>query len=424
MTTARKVFHCVVDETILTTNISEIKKWCSNGGITLIVPLYTLERLHALKKANSQVGMNAREAVRFLDRVTSGKDSIPPERVVLQGPMEQYEKWSEAERYFLPEFEEEVQEETNADGVGIDTDAEKTMDKVDAVEEVDPTNDLSQMLLNKLNFKKDVDANSITSAGTRSGPVSPSSSRSSNTSPECTSAQLATDSSPKKDAPVNGHCRSKSNSIIPPVPAALKPLLSSILWRLHENKADPSSSVNGCILITNDRTKQEWAQKFGVATKNVHQLRTAILYEEKEYKNRCKYIEKTQPAEPKPLLSYENDSDEDELVFIPRGRGKSSVRGSPGRNITPRKPSQTANAPNVEKMVDVPSQPIDPDSFNRSIGTVKKPVVEPSSPSRPSRQSRGTGGGSRGNASNRRGAPRGNARGGGSGRGRGKLWVP
>ena len=331
--------------------------------------------------------------------------------------MEQYEDWKEAERYFLPEFEEEEGEAQKDPAVDGDVEADTT----NSEEVMDPTNDLSQMLLNKLNFKKGADATSTTSAGTPSGPVSPSSSRSSNTSPECTTAQLTTDSPPKEDAPVNGHCRSGSTSVIPPVPTALKPLLSSILWRLHNNEADASTPVNSCILITNDRTKQEWAQKFGISTKNVHQLRTAILYEEKEYKNRCKYIEKTQPADPKPLLSYENDSDEDELVFVPRGRGKATGRGSPGRkNNTPKKSSQTGNAVSAEKMVDVPSQPIDPDSFNRSIGTVKKPVVEPLSP--PSRPSRGTGGGSRGNPSNRRGGPRRGSR--GAGRGRGKLWVP
>ena len=41
MSTGRKVFHCAVDETALTTNISEIKKWTTNGAITLIVPLYS-----------------------------------------------------------------------------------------------------------------------------------------------------------------------------------------------------------------------------------------------------------------------------------------------------------------------------------------------------------------------------------------------
>lgn len=42
MSTGRKVFHCAVDETALTTNISEIKKWTTNGAITLVVPLYSM----------------------------------------------------------------------------------------------------------------------------------------------------------------------------------------------------------------------------------------------------------------------------------------------------------------------------------------------------------------------------------------------
>lgn len=41
MSTGRKVFHCAVDETALSTNISEIKKWTSNGAIDLVVPLYS-----------------------------------------------------------------------------------------------------------------------------------------------------------------------------------------------------------------------------------------------------------------------------------------------------------------------------------------------------------------------------------------------
>ena len=41
MSAGRKIFHCAVDETALTTNISEIKKWTTNGSITLVVPLYS-----------------------------------------------------------------------------------------------------------------------------------------------------------------------------------------------------------------------------------------------------------------------------------------------------------------------------------------------------------------------------------------------
>lgn len=57
MATGRKVFHCAVDDTALTTNISEIKKWTSNGAITLVVPLYSrltacLVRRHLITDRN------------------------------------------------------------------------------------------------------------------------------------------------------------------------------------------------------------------------------------------------------------------------------------------------------------------------------------------------------------------------------------
>ena len=116
-----------------------------------------LERLHALKRAGSQIAINAREAVRFLDRVTSGKDNVTAERVSLQGPMEQYEKWEDAEKFFLPEFEEEpeaIEHGVNGDGQVL-TDNAKDGKKNGATSSPD---DLSQMLLNKLNFKKDSDA--------------------------------------------------------------------------------------------------------------------------------------------------------------------------------------------------------------------------------------------------------------------------
>ncbi|KAL1961649.1 hypothetical protein VTN77DRAFT_1364 [Rasamsonia byssochlamydoides] len=425
MSTGRKVFHCAVDDTALTTNISEIKKWTSNGAITLFVPLYTLERLRAPKRGGSQLAINAREAVRFLDRVTSGKDSIPADRITLQGPMEQYETWAEAEKFFLPEFEEEPEESNEV----VDDDISTPKMEEDAKPNGSAkgaNDDLSQMLLSKLNFKKEPDAVSLPSTGTHSGPASRSSSRSSQTSPEYVDGNVTK----PKSQQTHGHQRSASSSSIPATPPVLRPLLSALLWRLHSNP-DTSSPARSLILLTNDRVTQTWAQKFGIMTKNIHQLRTAILYEEKEYKNRCKYAEKLQAAaaaaDPKPLFSYDNDSDEDELVFVPRGRGKGATRGVIGRGGNTRKSaaSKPAVVPPVETTVEVPSEPIDPDSFNRSLGvttTVKKPAVDLSSQAG---AARGLAASSRRHGGGRRG---GSARGGGSGRGgsrgRGKLWVP
>lgn len=434
MSTGRKVFRCAVDETALSTNISEIKKWTTNGAIDLVVPLYTLERLHALKRAGSQVAINAREAVRFLDRVTSGKDHIAADRVVLQGPMEQYERWEEAEKFFLPEFEEEpevVDEALSNKEPATEPSAEDTLTK-------NESDDLSQMLLSKLNFKKDPEAVSITSVGTPSGPGSRTSSRSSRTSPECAQHESSngTAKNNKSKSKSSTHQRTISGSVIPTAPSALRPLLSALLWRLHTGP-DAENSAKTCILISNDRATQVWAQKFGIGVKNILQLRTAIQYEEREYKNRCKYVEKTQtqPAEPKTLLSYEEESDEDELVFVPRGRGKGNPRGASRgggqRKAAPKaaaKAAVKAAPPPVEPTitVEVPTKPIDPDSFSRSLGgTTKSHTVDLSAQQAAAGAtgaSRGNAGASRRSSNGRRGGSSRGAR--GNGRGRGKLWVP
>ncbi|KAJ5707853.1 hypothetical protein N7488_007654 [Penicillium malachiteum] len=434
MSTGRKVFHCAVDETALTTNISEIKKWTTNGAIDLIVPLYTLERLHALKRAGSQVAINAREAVRFLDKVTSGKDHIAAERVTLQGPMEQYERWEDAEKFFLPEFEEEPEAPNDADAAADVEIAEPMIEEQDTF--ATGTDDLSQMLLSKLNFKKEPEAPSINSVGSPSGPASRTSSRSSRTSPEC--AQHENGAAPKSEKSKSGHERTLSASTIPSAPVALRPLLRALLWRLHSGP-DAENSAKSCILVSNDHATQAWAQKFGIGVKNILQLRTAIQYEEREYKNRCKYVEKTQaqtqPQTPEPntLLSYEEDSDEDELVFVPRGRGSGKVasrgagaRGGAARKAaakTTPKPTVPAAVPLPEpKAIEVPTQPIDPNSFSRSLGGPSKPAPTADTNNQQG-PSRGNAGGNRRpngrrGGGNNRGAARGN------GRGRGKLWVP
>lgn len=373
-----------------------------------------LERLHALKRAGSQVAINAREAVRFLDRVTSGKDHIAADRVALQGPMEQYERWEDAEKFFLPEFEEEPEALDDAASPESVHESQKSI----ATPESD---DLSQMLLSKLNFKKENEAASITSAGSPSGPCSRTSSRSSRTSPEC--AQHESGAADKTEKPKSGHSRTASGSTIPVAPPVLRPLLSALLWRLHSGP-DAENSAKSCILVTNDRATQVWAQKFGIGVKNILQLRTAIQYEEREYKNRCKYVEKTQTqaqtTEPKTLLSYEDDSEEDELVFVPRGgRGKGSSRGARGGSA--RKAAAKTLPAAAETPVEVPTQPIDPDSFSRSLGGSKNPPTVDLSTQQGA--ARGMAGASRRSSGGRRGgSTRGAAR--GNGRGRGKLWVP
>ncbi|KAH8690089.1 hypothetical protein BGW36DRAFT_433044 [Talaromyces proteolyticus] len=438
MSAGRKVFHCAVDDTVLTTNISEIKRWASNGAITLFVPLYTLDRLQTPKRGASQAAINSREAVRFLDRVTSGKDNIPSDRVVLQGPMEQYETWTEAEQFFLPEFEDPIDESYEIPDGEVATPKIEVETKFNGITKESPKgpglpglpSDLSQMLLSKLNFKEpqpvanihnDMKSSvSLPSTGTQSDQGSRASSRSSRTSPEYADRNGS--------KPANGHHRSvSSSSTIQPTPTSLRPLLSSLLWRLHCDK-EASAAALGLTLVTNDRDTQIWAQKFGIMTKNIHQLRTSIQYEEKEFKNRVKYAEKAQHVtpDPKPLFTYENDSEEDELVFVPRGRGKGASRSAGGRGGSGRKAraaaAAAATAAQPEAPVEVPSQPIDPDSFSRSLGpnSAKRSGVDLSTQSGAARGLAASGrrhGGGRRAGGSRPHSSRG-------GRGQGKLWVP
>lgn len=384
-----------------------------------------LERLHTLKRAGSQVAINARETVRFLDKVTSGKDKeIPPERVSLQGPMEQFEHWEDAEKFFLPEYEEEQEESVNG------ADSSETAPEPEEATNTDAPDDLSQMLLSRLNFRKNIETTSIpsaASAGSPSGPASRTSSRSSRTSPEC--AQHEGENASKPGATTNGHRRNGSSSTIPTVPSNLRPLLSALLWRLHSGP-DAENTAKSCILVTNDRSTQVWAQKFGIGVKNIAQLRTAIQYEEREYKNRCKYVEKTQnqTTEPKSktLLAYEEDTDEDELVFVPRGgRGKGSGRGGRGAARKVAAAKSTPAPASTEKKVEIPTKPIDPDSFSRDLGGAGKVAPVPSVDlSTQQGAARGIANASRRGPSNPRrgGSSRGPSR--GNGRGRGKLWVP
>lgn len=371
--------------------------------------------------------------MRFLDRVTSGKDNISAERVILQGPMEQYERWENAEKFFLPEFEEEpeaIDHGVNGDGQVSPEKRAPDSAKDNKRNGASGSDDLSQMLLSKLNFKKDPDVVSTTSAGTHSGPASRTSSRSSRTSPECANSHgdvNGEESKPNRAARTNGHQRTSSGTAIPTVPLVLRPLLSAVLWRLH-NGPDASNVAKSCILISNDLVVQSWAQKFGIGVKNIHQLRTSIQYEEREYKNRCKYVEKTQgtgpaavaaAAEPKSLLSYDDESEEDELVFVPRGRGKGTATKSGGSRSSNRKPAPSKNvAPPLEETMEVPTAPIDPNSFSRSIGGAVKQPQQTVDLSTQAGAAQGLAGASRGG---RRGGPRGGR---GNGRGRGKLWVP
>lgn len=369
-----------------------------------------------LKKDASQIGQNARKSVKFLDKMTSGKSDWPHEPVIIQGPDEQYVAWSMVEAHY---------KEGAADGVTQKTgDVREAENKPDTDLSTKRTSGtaLSQLLLEKLNFAGPPPA----SPGS-TPPLSPVSSgpQSSKTSPEVRAATMA--------------AAEKS-----PVPPILKALLNPVVWYVHEKQHDGTE----VFFLTNSADTQHLARDFKVPTKTIHQMRSTIGLEgveieppssSKKKSGSPKLVE----TEAKTLFSYEDESDEEEvLVFKPRGRGapRATVngRGSTRSRQQPRSPrrsfSSQPQTPTSVTRSKIPIEEIDPDSFDRgSFGRGGGQLANVSNNSghhAPQNGSgRGTGGGRGGSTPTgpRNGQFRGRGAGGergGSARGRGRLFVP
>ena len=386
-----------------------------------------------LKRDASQIGINAREAVKFLDRVTSGKDTISEESIQLQGPDEQYGTWQDVEAQLI---------EVAAVDAGTAADVTPTAEQPNAVShstEGEPstdksapappsTNALSRALLDKLNFAKESEIESAASTP----PTSPALSnlQSSKTSPEVSNVHLA------KDSHINEALADESDSLVVPHPH--RPLINAIVF-LTKKMVKYITPLHEVFVLTNDNETNTVVRNFGLNVKNIYQLRAAISMENQEAKNQNRYQKKHSPKpsldgnpEPKPktktLFSYD-DGDDDEVVFRPRGGHSNAVVRGRGNGLKTHHDHRHSSE-SATLNPDVPVQEIDPDSFDRGVLSRARPSTADSSNTANGHQLRG------GNRGHGRGAfspsmasgaaPRGNIRGmdRGSTRGRGKLFVP
>ena len=374
-----------------------------------------------MKKDSSEIGISARKAVKFLDRSTSSRGELRHDPVIIQGPDDQYPTWTEVEEHYLNE---------SLKNAGMDEEAAITPTMAQKQEkEADlplkagagAGNALSQMLLDKLNFAKEPAATSPNSTP----PLSPSSSgpQSSKTSPEVKSATML-------------------NHDQTPVPPSLKTLLNPVVWYIHEKKAPADESL---IFLTNSADTMHLARDFGIPTKNIHQLRSALGLDENEdqpqEEPKQDVSKRVSVSEPKTLFSYDDvESDSEEVVFKPRGRGPtkgaqlsrgvgpSTMRGRGVSTRSPRNSFSSSTQPTQSKP-QIPVEEIDPDSFDRgSFARSTTPLANTSNHT-PTQYNSGRGayrgnygrGGGRGTNFSR-GYGNGSER--GTARGRGRLFVP
>lgn len=231
--------------------------------IRLRLTVAALAQTTRLKDGNGRISSDAEDALVWLDDATS----TYPHLVTLQGGFEKFETWAEVEKFALPRtlFSEGDVDDEEADGF---------------------VDELAQNAEAKLNIR---DANlSMSSAdtdGSRSATPSSGHTARSSISPEppveCPPKSRvrshASKSPAKKTAP--------DSSSTSGVPSHLRPLFNYILWRIHQ-ELDPVAALESFIFLTDDPTKTKLAQRFGIRTKSLADIRYVVAREEREFKNR------------------------------------------------------------------------------------------------------------------------------------------
>ncbi|CAA9965271.1 hypothetical protein PTNB73_07503 [Pyrenophora teres f. teres] len=415
----RKVFNCIVDDTALIAGVKKstrdgIRKWILQDAIRLFVPLHTLTQLHRLKNGTERINADAREAVKWLDDVTSNEAAS---RVQLEGVDEAYTTWAEVEQFLLPETllsmedsesdDDEYHEDLESSFNALDMSDETSMSSTHSFEHVSKTPGSPQSFSSK--YSKP--AEGIT-------PTDPT---------------IMMNESPSRTARNSNEISRADKSTKGAVPVYFQPLFNHILWRINQ-EGNPDAALESFILLTNDPTKQAIAQKFGIRAKRLEQLRDAVAREDREYKNHLtihkieveataaktntpivpKAVERPKSSPVNEIKQEENSDDEDEVLFkrAPRGPAATTsnnqrvfdpndfartnqhqpVRGGRGGHMTPRGrggpafrgrgnfaprgayvPSgQAFRAPPVPRHD--PNAPLDPNSFSRpapKVGPVR-----------------------------------------------------
>ncbi|KAG9661232.1 hypothetical protein KCU64_g2688, partial [Aureobasidium melanogenum] len=264
----KKIFNCIADDSALLAGAKKstrdgIRKWIANGQIRLFVPLYTLAQTTRLKDGNGRISSDAEDALVWLDDATS----TYPHLVTLQGGFEKFETWAEVEKFALPRtlFSEGDVDDEEVDGFA---------------------DQLAQNTETKLTIRDaTLSMSSADTDGSRSATPSSGHTARSSVSPE-----------PPTQCPPKSRVRSRASkspakkttpdsSSTSGVPSHLRPLFNYILWRIHQ-ELDPVAALESFIFLTDDPTKTKLAQRFGIRTKSLADIRYVVAREEREFKNR------------------------------------------------------------------------------------------------------------------------------------------
>lgn len=381
-------------------------------NVPALTVILALTQLHRLKNGNERINADAREAVKWLDEVTSMPAAAAANRVQLEGVDEAFTTWEQVEKFLLPETllsmedsesdDDDYHEDLESSFTALDISDETSMSSAHSLEDAPKTPESPKSFLSKdLKFTDEARHEQRAAAFVMGSPD-----RTARNSVEI----------PRADKTPKGQ-----------VPTYLRPLFNHIIWLINK-ESNPDAALESFILLTNDPTKQMIAQKFGIRAKRLEQLRDAVAREDREYKNHLTMhklevetngakdnstLTPTPKSPERPVSSHtnnskveENSDDEDVVLFqrAPRGPasttsnqrvfdpndfGRSSQqhsapRGGRGGHVPPRGgrgnapfrgrgafvPRGAYTAPGAAFRVPPaprhdPNQPIDPNSFAR-----------------------------------------------------------
>lgn len=189
------------------------------------------------------MNLNARKTLEWLDHITSATENNKVGRVELQGPDDQYQTWREVERYLLPD--------TPLSSSGLNSLDELTEGVRDRLR-VDGSRPVVTSLRDSSN------------SGHSTSP---------NSSPDLAPAAVAFGGGAQ--AQTSAESRRKRKSGTAGIPPTVRPLLNFVVWRTYHGDLTIVGSGK-YILLTNDRTTQKLAQKFGVRAKLLSQMNTIV----------------------------------------------------------------------------------------------------------------------------------------------------
>lgn len=317
----------------------------------VLTTIPALERLNLLKKDHSQIGTNARKAVKFLDQITS-TSTFAHEPVTIQGPDDQFAHWSQVEAHYA-QSQPQPRGQTAHESMSVAAGPAPEL-RADAVT---PEQQFARLSMG---------CDELRASPISTPPLSPS-----------TSGPLSTKTSPEI------RCALVSKHDATPVPPILQPLINFAVWYMYERKS--AAAVEDWTFLTNSADTAQIIKDFGINTKTIHQLRAAVqasLMEnnvlsvdqlKKRYDGRP--VTPGQGFESRTLFRYDEGSseEEEELLFQPRmqnsprpassSRGANFVRGR-GAVHSPSS-SLHAIAPQTPQTPQIPVEEIDPDSFDR-----------------------------------------------------------